>query len=75
MDDDARRTAAAELARMIRTGEMVAMFAEVPQPRQATRRAVSLSFALCLAVLLCGSVARAQSVAFINLESLTRFTG
>jgi len=51
---------------MIRTGEMVAMFAEVPQPQQATRRAVSLSLALCLAVLLCGSVARAQSVAFIN---------
>jgi len=42
------------------------MFAEVPQPQQATRRAVSLSLALCLAVLLCGSVARAQSVAFIN---------
>ncbi|HEX4827273.1 MAG TPA: ABC transporter substrate-binding protein [Xanthobacteraceae bacterium] len=40
------------------------MFAEVPQ--QANRRAVSLSLALCLAVLLCGSVARAQSVAFIN---------
>jgi ABC-type sugar transport system substrate-binding protein len=64
--DDAQRTAAAEPARMIRTGEMVAMFAEVPQPQQATRRAVSLSLALCLAVLLCGSVARAQSVAFIN---------
>src|SRR5262252_5253083 len=51
---------------MTRTGEMVAMFAEVPQPQQASRRAVSLSLALCLAVLLCGSVARAQSVAFIN---------
>ena len=51
---------------MIRTGEMVAMFAEVPQPQLAGRRAVSLSLALCLAVLLCGSVARAQSVAFIN---------
>ena len=38
------------------------MFAEV----QASRRAVSLSLALCLAVLLCGSAARAQSVAFIN---------
>jgi len=45
---------------------MVAMFAEVPQPQLATRRAVSLSLAVCLAVLLCGSVARAQSVAFIN---------
>ena len=42
------------------------MFAEVPQPQLAGRRAVSLSLALCLAVLLCGSVARAQSVAFIN---------
>src|SRR5262245_16092718 len=51
---------------MIRTGEMLAMFAGVPQPQQAGRRAVSLSLALCLAVLLCGSVARAQSVAFIN---------
>ena len=61
-----RSTAAAEPARMIRTGEMVAMFAEVPQPQLAGRRAVSLSLALCLAVLLCGSVARAQSVAFIN---------
>jgi len=45
---------------------MLAMFAGVPQPQQAGRRAVSLSLALCLAVLLCGSVARAQSVAFIN---------
>ena len=61
-----RSTTAAEPARMIRTGEMVAMFAEVPQPQLAGRRAVSLSLALCLAVLLCGSVARAQSVAFIN---------
>jgi hypothetical protein len=61
-----RSTAAAEPARMIRTGEMLAMFAGVPQPQQAGRRAVSLSLALCLAVLLCGSVARAQSVAFIN---------
>jgi ABC-type sugar transport system substrate-binding protein len=51
---------------MIRTGEIVAMLPEVPQPQQASRRAVSLSLALCLAVLLCGSVARAQSVAFIN---------
>jgi ABC-type sugar transport system substrate-binding protein len=48
----------------MRTGEIVAMFREVPQ--QASRRAVSLSLALCLAVLLGGSVARAQSVAFIN---------
>jgi ABC-type sugar transport system substrate-binding protein len=40
------------------------MFAEAPQ--QASRRAASLSLALCLAVLLCGSVAHAQSVAFIN---------
>lgn len=42
------------------------MFAELAQPQQVTRRAVSLSLALCLAVVLCGSVARAQSVAFIN---------
>src|SRR5215468_4029366 len=42
------------------------MFAEVPQPPQIGRRAVSLGLALCLAVVLCGSVARAQSVAFIN---------
>src|SRR5262249_30077178 len=42
------------------------MFAEVPQLRQVSRRAVSLSLAFCLAVVLCGSVARAQSVAFIN---------
>ena len=42
------------------------MFAEVPQPPQVGRRAVSLGLALCLAVVLCGSVARAQSVAFIN---------
>ena len=42
------------------------MFAEVPQPPQVGRRAVSLRLALCLAVVLCGSVARAQSVAFIN---------
>lgn len=40
------------------------MLPEVPQ--QASRRAVSLGLALCLTVLLCGSVARAQSVAFIN---------
>ena len=42
------------------------MFAEVPQLRQVSRRAVTLSLVLCLTVLLCGSVARAQSVAFIN---------
>jgi len=42
------------------------MFAEVPQPPQVSRRAVSLGLALCLAVVLWGSVARAQSVAFIN---------
>src|SRR6266446_8790103 len=42
------------------------MFAEVPQPPQVGRCAVSLGLALCLAVVLCGSVARAQSVAFIN---------
>ncbi|MBV8243759.1 MAG: ABC transporter substrate-binding protein, partial [Hyphomicrobiales bacterium] len=42
------------------------MFAELAQPQQVPRRAVSLSLALCLAVVLCGSVARAQSVAFIN---------
>jgi ABC-type sugar transport system substrate-binding protein len=42
------------------------MFAEVPQPPQVGRRAASLGLALCLAVVLCGSVARAQSVAFIN---------
>jgi len=51
------------------------MFAEVPQLRQVSRRAVTLSLVLCLTVLLCGSVARAQSVAFINPESLTKFTG
>jgi ABC-type sugar transport system substrate-binding protein len=51
---------------MIRTGENVAMLLEVPQPQQAGRRAVSVSLAVCLTVLLCGSVARAQSVAFIN---------
>jgi len=33
---------------------------------QSDRRAISLSVALCLAILLCGAVARAQSVAFIN---------
>src|SRR5262245_18058800 len=42
------------------------MFAEVPQLRQVSRRAVTLSLVLCLTVLLYGSVARAQSVAFIN---------
>jgi ABC-type sugar transport system substrate-binding protein len=42
------------------------MFAEASQPQQVRRRAVSLSLALGLAVMLCGSVARAQSVAFIN---------
>jgi ABC-type sugar transport system substrate-binding protein len=42
------------------------MFAEAAQPQQVRRRAVSLSLALGLAVVLCGSVARAQSVAFIN---------
>jgi ABC-type sugar transport system substrate-binding protein len=42
------------------------MFAEVPHPQRASRRAASLSLALCVAVLLCGSVAHAQSVAFIN---------
>jgi len=42
------------------------MFAEVLQLRQVSRRAVTLSLVLCLTVLLCGSVARAQSVAFIN---------
>jgi ABC-type sugar transport system substrate-binding protein len=51
---------------MIRTGENVVMWPEVPQPQQAGRRAVSVSLAVCLTVLLCGSVARAQSVAFIN---------
>src|SRR5262249_58447052 len=38
--------------------------AEVPQ--QPSRGAVILGVGLCLTVLLCGSVARAQSVAFIN---------
>jgi ABC-type sugar transport system substrate-binding protein len=42
------------------------MIAEAPQPRQSSRRAVEFGLALCLTVLLCGSVARAQSVAFIN---------
>ena|SRR6266702_8852776 len=42
------------------------MIAEAPRPWQSSRRAVELGLALCLTVLLCGSVARAQSVAFIN---------
>jgi ABC-type sugar transport system substrate-binding protein len=42
------------------------MIAEAPQPRQSSRRAVEFGLALCLTVLLCGSVAHAQSVAFIN---------
>ncbi len=42
------------------------MIAEAPRPRQSSRRAVELGLALCLTVLLWGSVARAQSVAFIN---------
>src|SRR5262245_24162098 len=42
------------------------MIAEVQQLRQVSRRSSDLSLAVCLAVLLCGSVARAQSVAFIN---------
>jgi len=42
------------------------MIAEAPQPRQSSRRAVEFGLALCLTVLLCGSVARAQSAAFIN---------
>jgi ABC-type sugar transport system substrate-binding protein len=42
------------------------MSAEAPQPRQHGRRAVKSGLALCVAILLCGSVARAQSVAFIN---------
>jgi ABC-type sugar transport system substrate-binding protein len=43
------------------------MVAEVAQPpRVSRRRAASLGLALCLAVVLCGSAARAQSVAFIN---------
>src|SRR5262249_5953278 len=42
------------------------MIAEVQQLRQGSRRAVSASLAVCLAGLLCGSVGRAQSVAFIN---------
>src|SRR5262249_20959872 len=41
------------------------MFAEEAQ-QQVRRRAVSLSLALGLSVVLYGSVARAQSVAFIN---------
>ena len=60
------RTAAAKLVRMIRTGEDGPMFAEAAQPQQVRRRAASLSLALGLAVVLYGSVARAQSVAFIN---------
>jgi ABC-type sugar transport system substrate-binding protein len=42
------------------------MIAEAPRPWQSSRRAVELGLALCLTVLLCGSVAHAQSVAFIN---------
>src|SRR5262249_34983901 len=44
------------------------MFAEVPQLRQVSRRAVTLSLVLCLPVLLHGSFARGQFVAFINRE-------
>ena len=60
------RTAAAKLVRMIRTGEDGPMFAEAAQPQQVRRRDASLSLALGLAIVLYGSVARAQSVAFIN---------
>src|SRR5258708_3765542 len=42
------------------------MFAGVPQQQEVGRRGVRLGLALCLAVVRCGSVARAQSVAFIN---------
>lgn len=42
------------------------MTEDAPERQQSNYRAVSLRFALCAAVLLCGSVARAQSVAFIN---------
>ena len=42
------------------------MTEDAPERQQPNYRAVSLRFALCAAVLLCGSVARAQSVAFIN---------
>src|SRR4030081_1283592 len=34
--------------------------------QESRRRAVTSGLALCLSILLCGSVARAQSVAFIN---------
>jgi ABC-type sugar transport system substrate-binding protein len=42
------------------------MTEEVQERQQSNYRAVTLCLALCAAILLCGSVARAQSVAFIN---------
>jgi ABC-type sugar transport system substrate-binding protein len=42
------------------------MTEDAQERQQSNYRAVALRFALCAAVLLCGSVARAQSVAFIN---------
>src|SRR5438309_3562648 len=42
------------------------MIEDAQERQQSNYRAVSLGLALCLAVVLCGSVARAQSVAFIN---------
>jgi ABC-type sugar transport system substrate-binding protein len=42
------------------------MTEDAQEREQSNYRAVALRFALCAAVLLCGSVARAQSVAFIN---------
>jgi ABC-type sugar transport system substrate-binding protein len=42
------------------------MTEDAPERQQSNYRAVSLRVALCAAALLCGSVARAQSVAFIN---------
>src|SRR5438876_4128451 len=42
------------------------MIEDAQERQQSNYRAVALHLALCAAVLLCGSVARAQSVAFIN---------
>src|SRR5215470_3792356 len=54
-------------ATLIHTAERAVPMAEHAQERQqSSYRAVALCLAVCAAILLCGSVARAQSVAFIN---------
>lgn len=42
------------------------MSGDTKSPERSRRQAVISSLTLCLAILLCGSIARAQSVAFIN---------